>query len=102
MNLYEALYILNIQGKEEGVKEMIDEIEGVINGLGGNVKGTQKMDRRKFETVAGKLDSGYYLGVTFELDPSKLNQLDQKLKLNDKVFRQFYNRADTKKQTVRK
>lgn len=42
----------------------------------------------------GKLDSGYYLGVTFELAPSKLESLRQKLSLNDKTYRQFYLKLD--------
>jgi small subunit ribosomal protein S6 len=93
MNQYEALYILDIQGKEEGVKEMIDQIEKEIRAQGGKLTGTQKMDRRKFESVAGHLDAGYYLGINFQLDPAKVTPLQQKLKLNDKVYRQFYLRA---------
>lgn len=90
MKLYEALFILDIQGKEEGVVEMIGEIESTLQSLGGQFKGTQKMDRRKFENVAGRLDAGYYLGVTFEIDPSKLTALNQKFALNEKIYRQFY------------
>ncbi|MFZ5806787.1 MAG: 30S ribosomal protein S6 [Verrucomicrobiota bacterium] len=100
MKLYEALFILDIQGKEEGVVEMIDEIEAIVQSHGGSLKGTQKMDRKKFENVAGKLDSGYYLGVTFEIEPAKLNLLKQKFNLNDKIYRQFYLKSETKKQTA--
>jgi small subunit ribosomal protein S6 len=102
MNQYEAIYILDIQGKEEGVKEMIDQIESEIKALEGSVKGTQKMDRRKFENVAGHLDSGYYLGVTFQMDPSKVKSLQQKLSLNDKIYRQFVlNTSTAPKETAK-
>jgi small subunit ribosomal protein S6 len=87
---YDATYVLDIQGKEEGVKEALDEITKVIEGFEGKVKGTQKMDRRKFERTSGGLDAGYYLGVTFQLDASQLEALRQKLALNSKVYRQFY------------
>ncbi|MFH1067760.1 MAG: 30S ribosomal protein S6 [bacterium] len=90
MNQYEALFILDIQGKDEGVMEASDMIESEIQALGGSVKSSQKMDRHRFENVAGRLDSGYYLGVSFQLPPVKLEALRQKLKLNDKVYRQFY------------
>jgi small subunit ribosomal protein S6 len=93
MNQYEALYILDIQGKDEGLKEAMDQIEAEITALGGRVTNTQKMDRRKFENVAGHLDAGFYLGVSFDLDPSKVSSLRQKLSLNDKVYRQFILKA---------
>lgn len=100
MKLYEALFILDIQGKEEGVVEMIGEIEATIQSVGGNLKGTQKMDRRRFENVAGRLDAGYYLGVTFELEPSKLASLNQKFNLNGKIYRQFYIKSKKSKKEI--
>lgn len=90
MRKYEALYILDIQGREEGVKEMIDQIETEIKALGGRVLGSQKMDRRKFEAAAGRLDAGYYLGLNIEMPPAKRAELQEHLKLNDKIYRQFY------------
>jgi len=91
---YDAIYILDIQGKEEGVKEALDELKSQIESLEGDVKGSQRLDRRKFERQAGRLDSGYYLGVTFDLAPAKLDSLRQKLSLNDKTYRQFYLKID--------
>jgi small subunit ribosomal protein S6 len=90
MNYYDGLYILNLQGKEEGLKDAIDVIEKEITTLGGKVSGTQKMDKKRFERVAGDLDSGFYVNVEFSISAEKLDMLWQKLKLNDKVYRQFY------------
>lgn len=100
MNSYEALYILDIQGKDEGLKEAMDQIEQDIQSLGGTVSGSQKMDRRKFENVAGKLDAGFYLGMNFTLDPAKIDELKTRLKLNNLVYRQFYLRSKPLKETV--
>ncbi len=91
---YDGLYILNIQGKDEGIKEAIDTIEKEITTLGGKVNGTQKMDKRKFEHVAGKVDSGFYVNLQFSLEEAKLEVLRQKLTLNPIVFRQFYLRKE--------
>ncbi len=84
------MYILDIQGKDEGLKEAIDTIEKEIIALGGQVKGTQKMDRRRFERQATDLDSGFYVNIQFLLNADKVLALQSKLKLNDIVFRQFY------------
>ena len=90
MNNYDGLFILNIQGKDEGLKEAIDTIEKEIEGSGGKVTGTQKMDRKRFERNAGDLDSGFYVNVQFSLAPDKLETLRSKLTLNEIVYRQFY------------
>jgi small subunit ribosomal protein S6 len=90
MKNYDGLFILNIQGKDEGLKEAIDSIEKEIEGLGGKVNGTQKMDRKRFERAAGDLDSGFYVNVQFSLAPEKLEMLRGKLDLNEIVYRQFY------------
>ncbi len=90
MNNYDGLFILNIQGKDEGLKEAIDLIEKEITAFGGKVNGTQKMDRKRFERAAGDLDSGFYVNVQFSLAPEKIEGLRDKLKLNDVVYRQFY------------
>lgn len=94
MNFYEGLFILDIQGKDEGLKEALTSVEKEITSQGGKIKGTQKMDRKKFERVAGNLDAGFYTNVLFHLDPAKLTELQKKLKLNPLVYRQFYLKKD--------
>ena len=90
MNKYDGLFILNIQGKDEGLKEAIEAIEKEIETFGGKINGTQKMDRKKFERAAGDLDSGFYVNVQFSLSPDKLEALRGKLTLSEVVYRQFY------------
>jgi small subunit ribosomal protein S6 len=90
MKNYDGLFILNIQGKDEGLKEAIDSIEKEIAGLGGKINGTQKMDRKRFERAPSDIDSGFYVNVQFSLAPDKLDVLRDKLALNEVVYRQFY------------
>ena len=90
MNNYDGLFILNIQGKDEGLKEAIEAIEKEIEGFSGKINGTQKMDRKRFERLSGDLDSGFYVNVQFSLAPDKLESVRSKLTLNEVVYRQFY------------
>ena len=87
---YEAIYILDVQGKEESVDDILATIKQAIESLGGDFKGALRMERRRFERVAGRLDSGYFLGVNFELDKGKLQTLKQKFELDSKIYRQHY------------
>lgn len=96
MKNYESTFILDIQGKEDGVDAAIADIKSTIEALGGKVSGTQRMGRRKFERQAGKLDQGYYLGVSFQLAPGKLSELKAKFQFDERVHRQFYLAKETK------
>ena len=95
MNNYDGLFILNIQGKDEGLKEAIESIEKEIEGFGGKINGTQKKDRKRFERMSGDLDSGFYVNVQFRLSPEKDEPLRVKLSLNEIVYRQFYLKQET-------
>ncbi len=90
MNNYDGLFILNIQGKDEGLKESIEVIEKEIESFGGKINGTQKMDHKRFERMSGDIDGGFYVNVQFTIAPDKLEPLRAKLALNEKVYRQFY------------
>jgi small subunit ribosomal protein S6 len=87
---YEATYILNLQGKSEGVEEVIDSVRKAVTALQGSVQSVQRMDQRRFERVAGKEDSGYYLGVTFELDRANIKELEKQFVFDGRFYRQFY------------
>ena len=96
MNRYDGLYILDGQAKDakdDPVKTALDLIEKEINTLGGNVQGTQKMDRRRFERIADDVDSGFYVNVQFSLSGDKLTALQARLKHAKGIFRQFYLKA---------
>ncbi|MCC6356353.1 MAG: 30S ribosomal protein S6 [Verrucomicrobiae bacterium] len=87
---YEALYILDTRGKDEGVGEIIERIEAEIREAGGFVRGVQKMDRHRFERVAGNLDSGFFVNIQFSAPADAIDKIRPKLAFDAEVFRQFY------------
>ena len=97
MNRYEALLILNIKGGDEAVKESVERIEGEFAKEGAKVESVQKMDRRNFSYVAGKVDSGYYVNFIFEAEPIVLEKLRTKFKLDGEVYQQGYTKLGAKK-----
>jgi ribosomal protein S6 len=90
MRSYEGTYIMDVQGKEEGVDDVLAIIKEAIESLGGKMEGAQRMGQRPFESAGKKLDSGYYVGVRFQLEPEKLDDLREKFRLDKQVFRDFY------------
>jgi ribosomal protein S6 len=91
MNKYEGLFILNTQGKEEGIKDALDKISAEISAVGGKIETVQKMERKQFARVADKRNaSGFYANIIFEATPAVINQLQTKFKLNADVFRVLF------------
>lgn len=94
MKRYEGLFILNVSGKEEGIKDTIDKISAEIASAGGKVETVQKMDKRNFTRVADKkFNSGFYVNVIFTGEPTTIAQLHHRFELNDEVFRVLFTRA---------
>jgi ribosomal protein S6 len=91
---YEALFILETAGKEEGIKDTIDKISAEITSAGGKVETVQKMDKRNFSRVANKRHSaGFYVNIIFEGQPGLIDQLKHRFAMNDEVFRVLFTEA---------
>ena len=98
MNRYEALLILNTQGRDDTVKDAVDRLESEFEKEGAKIEQVQKMDKRQFSYQAGELDSGYYVNFVFQADPQLIVKLRSKFKLDPEVYRQHLQRLKPKKE----
>jgi small subunit ribosomal protein S6 len=95
-NRYEALLVLDTQGRDDTVKDVVERLEAEFQKEGAEIEQVQKMDRRPFSYVAGKLDAGYYVNFVFHADPQLITKLRAKFKLDPEVYRQSYLRLRPK------
>ena len=95
-NRYEALLVLDTQGRDDTVKDVVERLEAEFQKEGAEIEQVQKMDRRPFSYVAGKLDAGYYVNFVFHADPQLITKLRAKFKLDPEVYRQHYQRLRPK------
>ena len=95
-NRYEALIVLNTQGREDTVKDVVDRLESEFKKEGAEIEQVQKMDKRPFAYVAGPLDAGFYVNFVFHADPQLITKLRSKFKLDPEVYRQHYQRLRAK------
>jgi small subunit ribosomal protein S6 len=93
---YEALLVLNTQGREDTVKEVIDRLESEFQQEGAEIEQVQKMDKRPFSYAAGPLNAGYYVNFVFNAEPQSIAKLRSKFKLDPEVYRQNYQRVEQK------
>ena len=99
---YEALLVLNAQGREETVKEIIDRLESEFQKEGAQIEQVQKMDKRQFAYAAGPLGAGYYVNYVFNAEPQSIAKLQSKFKLDPEVYRQNYQRLQETDEKARK
>ena len=100
MKKYEGLFILNLAGKEEGVKDAIDRITHEIEAAGGKVQNTQKMDKRSFARVTDKRESsGFYVNFIFEVPGAAIRQLQHRFAMNADINRVLFTLASEAKET---
>ena len=91
MKKYEGLFILNLSGKEEGVKDALDKISADITAAGGKIETVQKMEKKAFARIADKRhSSGFYANVIFAGTPTIVSQLTKKFSLNEEIFRVLF------------
>ena len=95
-NRYEALLVLDTQGRDDTVKDIVERLEAEFQKEGAEIEQVQKMDRRPFSYVAGKLDAGYYVNFVFHADPQLITKLRSKFKLDPEIYRQSYQRLRPK------
>jgi len=101
-NRYEALLVLNTQGREDNVKEIVDRLESEFQKEGAEIEQVQKMEKRPFSYIAGPLDSGFYVNFVFHADPQLITKLRSKFELDPEVYRQHYQRLREKKEKAPK
>ena len=87
MRKYDGLYIFAGQAKDDVLEGQIEKALAEITRLGGNVLTREVLGKRTFAHPMRKRESGVYVEVRFELDPSKVDELVKRYRLVEEVFR---------------
>lgn len=90
---YEGVYVLKMQGQEEGVEEMVTTITKELEDNGASLEQIDRLGRKEFaHTNHAKQSHGYYVQFQFEAEPATVDSVEARLKLNDQVMLQHYRR----------
>ncbi|MBE2204202.1 MAG: 30S ribosomal protein S6 [Chthoniobacterales bacterium] len=100
MKRYEALLALDTQGKEDTVKETIERIEKVITAEGATIEQVQRLEKRELAYESQHKKSAYFVNFIFEADPTTIDKLRKKLKLDGDVVLQNYVQLPAKKKAA--
>ena len=87
MKKYDALYIFVGIAKDDALNACLEKALAEVTRVGGNVLSTESLGKRAFSRPMSKRESGVYVKVRFELDPTKVSELVNRYHLVEEVFR---------------
>ena len=91
-NKYEGVIILDTTGNEDKVDELVQGIGKEIEDEGCTLEQIEQMGKREFAYNARHLAAGHYVAYQFNAEPTNLDRLKERLKLNSIVHLQQYKR----------
>jgi small subunit ribosomal protein S6 len=91
-NKYEVTVVLDPRGKETSLDKIIGEIGKEIESEGAHLEQIDHIGRRKFAYTPYKVDEGVYVNFLFETEPTNIDKVRSRLKLNADVYRMHLQR----------
>ncbi len=89
---YEGLIVLNTQGTEKSIDDLVSAVSKELEDEGAKLDEIKQLGRKKFAYNARKLDGGHYVNYIFEAEVDAIEKIKTRLKLNDSVHLQHYQR----------
>ncbi len=90
---YEGIVVLKLQGQEEGVDEMVGGITKELESKGASMEQIDRVGRKEFtHENHAKQKHGYYVHLQFEAEPNVVNEVQEKLKVDENIMLQHYRR----------
>ncbi|MBR4603945.1 MAG: 30S ribosomal protein S6 [Kiritimatiellae bacterium] len=97
---YDALYIFVGTAKDDALNANLEKALAEVARLGGTILSTESLGKRTFSRPMKKRESGVYVKVRFEMDPSKVAELVNRYKLVEEVFRVQILAADERREAI--
>ena len=102
-NRYEALIVLNTQGKEDTVKDIVDRLESEFQKEGAESRaGPEDGQAAVFLLRPASSTPGFFVNFIFHADSQLITKLRSKFKLDPEVYRQHYQKLRREKEKRRR
>ena len=87
LKTYELLSVIKPNIDSDEADKIIAKVEEIVVSLGGSVKETDKMGRKKLSYDIQNFRDGYFVTQKLDLDPSKVVEFKRQLKLTESILR---------------
>lgn len=102
MQRYETLFIIHPDRPEAQVRETVDRVRRLIEGMQGQVAEVQDWGMRELAYPIEKQARGIYVLVQYAARPEVVKELERSMKLSDEFLRFISVRMPEKRETVRR
>ena len=89
---YESLIVLDSNALEETVDDMVSKIGKEMEGKGAKLGQVDHLGQKKFSSAPRGVSGGYYVQIAFSGGPEIIEKVKNKLRLNTKIYQQYYQR----------
>ncbi|MGL4393459.1 MAG: 30S ribosomal protein S6 [Fusobacteriaceae bacterium] len=87
MRKYELMYIINPTILEEERETLIEKVSGILTKFGATELKNEKWGERKLAYPIDKKKTGFYILTTFEIDGTKLVEVERNLNITEGLMR---------------
>ena len=87
---YESMIVLDTTGREGDVDTLVQEVGREIEAEGATLDEIKQLGPKDFAYNARKLATGHYVNYNFAAEPSVIDKVKTRLKLNGAVHLQYY------------
>lgn len=94
MHNYELVYILQADLDEATLTGAVDAIETLIKNSTGEIVKIDKWGKRRMAYPIRKTREGYYVFISFQMEPNEIVNLKRALGYNEQVLRYIVVRVD--------
>ncbi|MFZ9936587.1 MAG: 30S ribosomal protein S6 [Luteolibacter sp.] len=90
---YQGLIVLNTKAHEGSIDELVTSISKELEAEGAKLDQITQLGRRNFAYASNHLEAGHYVNYSFESAPDTIKRIQSRLRLNDHVHLQHYQRV---------
>lgn len=94
MNQYELALVVNAKIEDEERVATLEEVKELISRFGGTVTNVEDWGKKKLAYEIQKMKEGYYYFIQFEADSTVPNEIEQRVRIMEKVIRYLCIRKD--------
>lgn len=90
---YEAMIVIDTKGKEEGIDQIVNQVSREIEKAGAKLEQIDNLGKRELPYSPRHVSAAHFVNIQFEADSPALDTIEARLKLNENVYQQYYQRA---------
>ena len=97
---YELVYVVSPDGTDDQVTDLHNQVDAIIQRMGGQLEKTDNWGRRKLAYEIGRHKEGTYVLETINGSGELMKEIDRRLKNMDLVIRHLVVRIDEEQEVV--